>query len=221
MLAGIVPAVVLIFGLLISKRASELSASTDAATATAPLLARPQPRIAPSPAVVRDDGVAIHAADLKAVDPAALIQQAGAEVRKRASNCELTYAYIGVLSGGVLDASGHTSLLRWGCLTIDKSKPPGQDVADDEWDVRVANGKLDLKKSTSGSHNKPPWSEPTCPFSRAWAAAVESGLPASAVVSVYYRYSGKTLGTVWDLTVTGHPELARKMSGATCQIVRH
>jgi hypothetical protein len=170
------------------------------------------------------DGVPIQATNLKAVDPTALIQQASVEVRKRASNCELTYAYIGVLNGGVFDATGHGALLEWGCHSVDSSKPPGQDVADDEYDVRVSEGTLDIKKSGVARHNQPPWVEPTCPFSQGFAAAVASGLPANSSVSVYYRYWSPGFRQdgrmAWDLTVSGHPELSRHLDGATCEVVR-
>src|SRR5450755_47259 len=153
------------------------------------------------------DVVKLVAPNLKAVDPASLIQQAGAAVRRRATNCELKYAWIGALKGGVLDATGSAALLYWVCHNVDKTKPPGQDVSDDQWDVRVDRGYLTLAKSGQGTHNHPPWKEPTCPFSEAWAAAVTSGMPADAIVDVYYEqsaFSPPNLLNVWSLRVNGH-----------------
>jgi hypothetical protein len=164
-----------------------------------------------------DEDIRIAAADPSAVDPADLIHQAGAEVRKRDRNCELIYAYIGEVEGGVLDATGHTSLLQWGCRTVDPSKPPGQDVQDNQWDVRVVNGKLRLSRSNHASRNKPPWVEPGCRFADAWAAALASGLPANATTSVYYRGVGGSM--VWFISVDGHPELGRRIDGASCTLV--
>jgi hypothetical protein len=166
----------------------------------------------------RGEGIPIAAGDLRAVDPADLIHQAAAEVRKRDQNCELIYAYIGEVKGGVLDATGHTSLLQWGCLTVDPTKPPGQDVLDHQWDVRVANGELALSRSNHASRHKPPWVEPGCRFADAWAAALASGLPANATTSVYYR--GIEDAMVWFISVDGHPELERRIDGNGCTLVR-
>ncbi len=159
------------------------------------------------------EAVPITAADLKTLDPASEIQQAAAAVRQRDSQCELTYAYIGMIGGAGLDATGVNSLMNFSCHAVDKTKPPGQDVSDNEWAVRVFHGYFTLEKSKYGSHNKPPWQEPTCPFSQAWAAAVASGLPSNAVATVYYRETG------WSLTVDGHPEYERTVSGTTCRVV--
>jgi hypothetical protein len=161
------------------------------------------------------ESVKISAPDPKALDPTSLIQQAGAAVRQRGSNCELTYAYIGTLSGGALDATGSDSLLNFTCRSVDPNKPPGQDISDDEWSVRVFHGYLTLDKSGFGSHEDPPWREPTCPFSQAWATAVATGVPANSLVSVYFR------DTAWSLSVNGHPELSREIDGSTCHLARH
>jgi hypothetical protein len=158
--------------------------------------------------------VTISAPNPKTLDPTSLVQQAAAAVRQRGSNCELTYAYVGTLSGGTLDATGSDSLLNFTCRTVDATKPAGQDVSDDQWDVRVYHGDLTLKKSGYGSHENPPWREPTCPFSQAWAAAVASGVPANASVSVYFRE------TAWSLSVNGHPELGREIDGGTYTLAR-
>lgn len=160
-----------------------------------------------------DEAVPISAANLKAVDPTSLIQQAAAAVRQRDAQCELTYAYIGEFAGAGFDTSGNGSLLRFTCHSVDKSKPPGQDVSDNEWQVRVSNGYFVLDKSTYGSRNTPPWQEPTCPFAQAWAAAVAGGLPPNAVADVHYGE------TSWTLDVTGHPEYRRTINGATCRVV--
>lgn len=172
-------------------------------------------------AAATQGNVPIQASDLKAVDPTALLQQAAAAVRQRASNCELTYAYFGEqLAGGVLDTTGYSSLFEWGCRSVDKSKPPGQDVADDEWSVRISSGTFQIQKTGVARHNNPPWVEPSCPFSQAWSAVVASGVPANALVRVYYRYSDSNRVMLWDLNVHGHPELSRQVEGSTCQVVR-
>ncbi len=205
-------------GLMAAQRG--LSGGSSTVSPSAVVRALGVPAAIAERASTNPDDVPIQASDLAAVDPAALIQQASVEVRKRASNCELTYGYIGEqLHGGVFDATGNGALLEWGCRSVDKSKPPGQDVADDEWDVRVSKGMLELRRSGVASHNKPPWVEPSCPFSRAWAAAVASGVPDNAAVRVYYR-GDSNAKMAWDLDVKGHPEFARKVDGATCQVVR-
>lgn len=163
-------------------------------------------------------GIPIAAGDLRAVDPADLIHQAAAEVRKRDQNCELIYAYIGEVANGVLDATGYTSLLQWGCRSVDPAKPPGQDVQDHQWDVRVSSGQLVLSQSNHAMRNTPPWVEPGCRFADAWAAALASGLPANAVTSVYYRGVGDAMA--WFISVDGHPELDRRIDGKTCTLVR-
>ncbi|HTQ05231.1 MAG TPA: hypothetical protein VMI54_15310 [Polyangiaceae bacterium] len=158
--------------------------------------------------------VAINAPNMKALDPTSLVQQAAAAVRQRDSQCELTYAYIGEFSGPGLDATGSASLLNFTCHSVDKTKPPGQDVSDNQWDVRVLQGHLTLEKSAFGTHKTPPWREPACPFSQAWAAAVASGLPGNALATVYYEKDA------WSLRVNGHTELDRLVNGATCKVVR-
>jgi hypothetical protein len=192
-------------------------------------LSAEQPAVgAPASSATRtsDDGkVKISALDLKAVDPAELITQAGAAVRRLDSNCELAYAYIGTVQGGTIDTTDHRSLMRWTCRTIDPTKPPGQDVNHNQWDVRVSGGAFSLSKSSGGaSQSKPPWREPSCPFSRVWAATVASGVPSNAVVSVYYQghenRHDRQLTMSWSLSVDGHPELTRRVDGETCQVLK-
>jgi hypothetical protein len=84
-------------------------------------------------------------------------------------------------------------------------------MTDDEYSVRISTGAFKIEKSGVASHNKPPWLKPTCPFSQAWSAAVTSGVPANALVLVYYRYSDTKHAMYWDLDVNGHPELPRQV----------
>ncbi|HTQ07826.1 MAG TPA: hypothetical protein VMI54_28425, partial [Polyangiaceae bacterium] len=161
------------------------------------------------------EAVPISAPDLKAVDPTSVIRQAIAAVRQRDSQCELTNVYIGMIGGAVVDTTGVGTVVDFFCHFVDKTKPPGQDVSNHEWDVRVFHGYLTLDKSRGyGSGNDPPWQEPTCPFAQVWAAAVASGVPNNAIATVYYRE------TAWSLSVDGHPEYDRTVNGATCRIVK-
>src|SRR5512141_1285765 len=125
--------------------------------------------------------VDILAQDPKAVDPTDLLRQAAREVRQRGGNCELTFAYLGEVRAGSLDITRATSHVAWSCRTL------GRDVLDENWTVRISSGRFVFSRAQGSRRHSPPWTEPTCPFARAWKAAVASGLPADATVRLSYH----------------------------------
>jgi hypothetical protein len=150
--------------------------------------------------------VDVRAPDLRAVDPTDLVRQAALAVRQRGEDCELTFAYVGEVRAGSLDATRATSHLSWSCRAA-------QDKADESWTVRFLSGRLVLSKAQGSRRHSPPWTEPICPFTRAWQAAVASGLPFNTTVRLSYRDS------VWLLFVPEQPEHTRQVDGASCQVV--
>jgi hypothetical protein len=171
------------------------------------------------------DVTKLVAADLHTLDPASVIQQAAAAVKQRGSACELTYASFGVLRGGVIDASANNSvLLRWTCRRAGQTPAVAEaDVVDDQWNTRLDRGYLTFEREDHGLRNSSPWREPSCPFSRAWAAAVASGVPADALANVFYEEwafaSGKTRPTVWRITVEAHDTYSRDIDCASCEVL--
>jgi hypothetical protein len=173
----------------------------------------------------QDPGVPLRVPNLRAVDPVDIIRQARAEACRRQPNCALTYAFIGGVAAGTIDTTGNSAnvLLTVAFRATDPTKPPGQDIIDAGFNIRVRSGKLYLDDGAGGSRPNPSWPDPNCTFSNAWRAAVASGVASNAIVDIYYRDGfGKSAErkVVWSVSVNGHPELSRQIDSATCEILK-
>jgi hypothetical protein len=62
---------------------------------------------------------------------------------------------------------------------------------------------------------------PRCTLARAWAKAVETGVPSNAIARVRYtaiRLDNGTRPFVWDFTVDDHDEFTRSIDADTCEL---
>ena len=73
-------------------------------------------------------------------------------------------------------------------------------------------------------HNQyDPVPDPQCSSEEAWKVAVQSGVPAGALVDMIYRdddYMRQGSPAVWSITIDGEPQHQREVHGRTCQLYR-
>jgi hypothetical protein len=176
------------------------------------------------------DADAIQTSDLEHVDPLELLRQATAIALKLEPKAQFTgITTSGPLLHGTLDLRGEARVLyRYEYSFFDRSKPPGQDkVEGDVW-VHASQGRFSgrrLDGSATTLKHLPvsagsPSLLPRCPVKKAWAAAIQSGMPDDAVAQLLYEVSvGHGGAPVWRLRVDGHPELDRDVDSMTCKVV--
>ena len=162
---------------------------------------------------------AIRTADPSAVDPQELVAQATELADRAEPHAVLVDIYAKFVVGGAVDLSGEGSLTyRYEYKYLDATQPPGRDGVAGAVTISVRGGRLIVSQMTlpvemPAKAAKP---EPICPVKKAWSVAVASGVPADAVASLGYSWSGPPF--YWEFRVAGHPELDRKVDAATCNV---
>ncbi len=192
-----------------------------------PMPPSPEPDFPEAPA--RPDDLLFDVADVAHVDPLELLAQARAVARRANDRAMFTGLTVyPALSGGTVDFNSRPSpTITYGFefLYFDKSKPAGKDKI--QGTIRIsASGKhftvsqipyaqqLSTRDAKAGLVE-----EPRCGAQKAWQAAVNSGMPDTAVAIVSYKkawLSGLDLPSVWVFRVEGHDEMSREIDGATC-----
>jgi serine/threonine protein kinase len=220
LLGGILlPAIAVLAVVLLWKRPSPIPAAAPDAKA---MLASVGVNILPSN---EDEGIAIQATDLQAVDPADLIRQSRLETSRRGAKCGLSHAKFFDLRTGLVDTTGNSARLSimYECTRADESKPAGEDIVETRYTVSSRQGKL-FYRASGGSGKDVDRPDPRCSLAQAWTAAVASGVPSSAIASADYResygFAGKWHRLVWAINVAGHDEFARQIDAVTCKILQ-
>jgi hypothetical protein len=173
----------------------------------------------------------IELEDLTRVDPQQLFGPAKQLANKLEPQAELGSGFPvtthGDLIGGTIDLAGAGRIhFDYEYRYLDEKKPPGDDVVQGSIVVIAQRGHLTATRELRTvmhleGHGVIP--DPTCTVSRAWLAAVASGVPATAIARVmYYDNEPTTKGGpyVWSFRIRGHDEYRREIDGLSCALLR-
>jgi len=188
---------------------------------------RPSASSAPSAPPAR--GEPFEVADLGHVDPQELVAQARMIAVRIEPHAVLEAISVqgGQLTGGTIDLTGKnaiTYMFEW--IYLDKTRPPGQDKVEGALWIEASGGRFVARPHSHAiqllqalQRVSTPTPDPRCRVRDAWTAVVKSGVPANAVPSLFYHKRSTEKLFVWLFMVDGHPELSRRVDGATCAIV--
>ena len=165
--------------------------------------------------------------DRTRVDPQVLFAPARRLAQLLEQGAELSNAFpfsthTPVRSGTVdLSKEGYL-LFKFTFDYVDPTKAPGEDHVAGAITVRGEYGGLRAYRSVQAGPRNAALPDPSCPATKAWQTAVDSGVPEGSVASLLY-YDAAPFGinaAVWSFRVEGHPELRREVDAQTCALVK-
>lgn len=171
----------------------------------------------------------VEAADMTAVDLAALVPQARTIAEKLQPGAQFTGIVAFDVTRGMADLTGAGRVLyELEYVGQDPEAPPEKDTIERTITVTAQGGKLVGRRrnipAATLKHAGGAVEPPTCTSAAAWAVAVKSGVPDTAVATIHYEDHTpfKPGGPwVWSIRVAGHDEHRREIDGKTCAMVKN
>ena len=173
--------------------------------------------------------VPVRATDLTTLDLVTLYGEARAVALRLQPGAKFMSLVAFDLTDGVIDLTSEMrAVFTFEFVGTIEGAPPGKDVVQRTIRINAEHGKLVGTRSEHGVttlklNGGKFLHDPTCTSKAAWAAAVKSGVPKDAVVTLHFydnRAFSPASPDVWSFRVNGHDEYRREVDGKTCAIVK-